>query len=66
MRHISSIRLLLLHAKIAQQDVAVLTNKGKWWSGKIEKVEDQFVQLRYDHNMLVHVPISTIEEVRQS
>gem|GEM_PF-6199062 len=66
MKPISSIRLVLLHAKIAQQAVAVVTNQGKVWSGTIEKVEDQFVQLRYRHNLLVHVPISVIEEVRQS
>ncbi|ACT01179.1 hypothetical protein [Paenibacillus sp. JDR-2] len=66
MRPISAIRLHLLHAKIAQQSVAVRTNEGKMWSGTIEKVEEQFVQLRYQSNVLVHVPISVIEEVRQS
>ncbi|MCK9862576.1 hypothetical protein CFI03_028855 [Paenibacillus sp. ATY16] len=54
-----------MHAQIAQQSVAVRTSKGKVWSGKIEKVEEQFVQLRYQSNVLVHVPISVIEEVRQ-
>ncbi len=63
---ISTIRLHLLHAQIAQQSVAVRTSKGKVWSGKIEKVEEQFVQLRYQSNVLVHVPISVIEEVRQT
>ncbi|NIK67825.1 MULTISPECIES: hypothetical protein [unclassified Paenibacillus] len=66
MRTISTIRLHLLHAQIAQQAVAVRTNKGKTWSGKIEKVEDQFVQIRYESNLLVHLPISVIEEVRQA
>ncbi|MCM3627569.1 hypothetical protein M3194_09340 [Paenibacillus glycanilyticus] len=59
----TSIRLLLLHAKIAQQVVAVLTSDGKWWSGKVEKIEDYHVQLRLETNILIHVPIAVIEEV---
>ncbi|NIK21233.1 hypothetical protein [Paenibacillus lupini] len=50
-------------AKLSQQFVAILTEEGKKWSGKIEKVEEQFVQLRYDDSMLIHVPICMIEEV---
>ncbi|GLX71533.1 hypothetical protein [Paenibacillus glycanilyticus] len=66
MRLISTIRLHLLHAKIAQQQVAVWTNEGKIWRGRIEKVEELFVQLRQDANLLIHVPISVIEEVRHN
>jgi ribosome maturation factor RimP len=48
---------------LSQQFVAILTEEGKKWSGKIEKVEEKFVQLRYDDSMLIHVPICMIEEV---